>query len=143
MARPLIVTDEPSREDVRFLGDRLYEYNVAATGFDDGRALGIFVRDDADALLAGLYGWTWGGCGFVDKLWVHPDHRGRGLGRRLMETAEAEIRARGAFQLLLLTHSFQAPAFYEGLGFERVGAFDDYPRGHQDVLLRKTLGRVT
>jgi hypothetical protein len=45
--------------------------------------------------------------------------------------------------MLLRAHSFQAPKFYEGLGYERVGAFDDYPRGHQDVLLRKTLGRVT
>lgn len=138
-APTLTVIDHPSRDDVHELGRRLYEYNVAASGIGDGRELAIFVRNDDGRLVAGLYGWTWGGCAFVDRLWVDEPVRRGGLGTRLMRAAEVEARARGAFQMLLHTHSFQAPAFYERLGFERVSAFDDYPRGHQDILMRKRL----
>mgnify|MGYP003395804877 CR=1 FL=1 len=38
---------EPAPKDIRFLEDRLYDYNVEQTGFDDGKWLSIFVRDDA------------------------------------------------------------------------------------------------
>ncbi len=138
-AAPLTVIDDPSRDDVHELGRRLYEHNVAASGIGDGRELAIFVRDDEDRVVAGLYGWTWGGCAFVDRLWVDEARRGHGLGTRLMQAAEREARARGAFQMLLHTHSFQAPAFYERLGFERASALDDYPRGHQDITMRKRL----
>jgi GNAT superfamily N-acetyltransferase len=135
----LTVVDDVARDDVHFLGDRLYEYNMEATGYRDGRELGIFVRDDAGRITAGLYGWTWGGACFIDKLWIDRASRRRGLGTRLMHAAEAEARARGAGQMLLATHSFQAPDFYAKLGFERIARLDDYPKGHADIFLRKTL----
>lgn len=138
-AAALAVIDNPSRDDVHALGERLYEFNVAASGIGDGRELAIFVRDDDRRIIAGLYGWTWGGCAFIDRLWIDEPLRRHGLGTRLMQAAENEARARGAFQMLLATHSFQAPAFYERLGFERVGALDHYPRGHQDIFMRKRL----
>jgi GNAT superfamily N-acetyltransferase len=135
----LTVIDNPSRDDVQFLGDRLYEFNVKATGIADGREMAVLLRDADRRIIAGLYGWTWGGCAFVDRLWIDEGRRRRGLGTRLMHAAESEARKRGAFQMLLHTHSFQAPAFYERLGFERVAALDEYPRGHQDVFMRKSL----
>jgi len=49
---------EPRPEDVRFLEDQLYLYNVEKTGFDDGRWLAFFVREADGAIAAGLHGWT-------------------------------------------------------------------------------------
>lgn len=51
---------EPAPKDIRFLEDRLYDYNVEQTGFDDGKWLTIFVRDDTGVIVAGIHGWTWG-----------------------------------------------------------------------------------
>ena|SRR5437588_219601 len=138
----LDLTDSPDRDDVQFLDDRLYDFNVAATGIDDGRLLAIFARDDAGRVVGGLYGWTWGGCCHVRTLWVDESRRGQGLGTRLMTMAEREARSRGATQMLLDTHSFQAPAFYHRLGFVSVGAYADYPRGHRQIFLQKALGAV-
>jgi hypothetical protein len=55
------VEAHPTPEDVQFLDDRLYEYNAAQTGVDEGQWLAIFVRDDQQRLCAGIKGWTW--CG--------------------------------------------------------------------------------
>jgi GNAT superfamily N-acetyltransferase len=112
---------------------------VARTGLTDGRWLAIILRDGHNAIIAGLYGWTWGRCCEVKTLWVHEQWRGQGLGTRLMRAAEDEARARGAVQMVLSTHSFQAPDFYRRLGFEPVGHIEDYPVGYQNIFLRKWL----
>ncbi len=130
---------EPTPGDVRFIDDRLYDFNVATTGIDDGRFLAMYVRDEHGAIRAGLYGHTWGGCCEIKQLWVGDALRGQGLGRALMEKAEAEARRRGCGQILLTTHSFQAPGFYRKLGFQLLATMDDYPRGHQQLLFRKSL----
>jgi hypothetical protein len=49
------------RHDIQFLDDRLYEDNVSRTGIADGRLLAIILRDRDHTMVAGLYGWTWGG----------------------------------------------------------------------------------
>jgi GNAT superfamily N-acetyltransferase len=135
----LPILDAPDWQDVHFLDDRIYEYNVASTGISDGRLLAIFLRDTHNEIIAGLYGWTWGQCCEVKTLWVHEEWRGKGLGTRLMNAAEEEARLRGATQMVLTTHSFQAPGFYYRLGFETIGYNQDYPVGHQNIFLRKRL----
>ena len=51
----------PSSEELSFLEDRLYEFNRAQTGQDDGQLFAFFVRDDAQELVARIAGWTWAG----------------------------------------------------------------------------------
>ena len=55
-----VVESEPKPEDVRFLEDRIYEFNVQTTGTSDGKLLAVFLRDDTGAVVGGIYGWTWG-----------------------------------------------------------------------------------
>jgi ribosomal protein S18 acetylase RimI-like enzyme len=88
-------------------------------------------------LRAGLFGWTWGGCGYIDLLWVREDCRGSGLGTRLLVAAEEEIRRRGCEQVALSTHSFQAPGFYARFGYQECGRTPAYPRGHDQIHLVK------
>jgi GNAT superfamily N-acetyltransferase len=131
---------ELAPKDVRFLEDRLYDYNVEQTGVDDGKWLSIFVRNDEGEIVAGLHGWTWCGSCRVQTVWVHKDLRGQDYGTRLLGAAEQEARARGCDQILLDTFSFQAPLFYRKLGYEVIGAVEGYPRGpHTEYHLRKAL----
>jgi GNAT superfamily N-acetyltransferase len=115
-------------------------FNVAATGYADGAVLNIAARGDGGQLCGGLSGWTWGGCGFIEFLWVRGDHRGSGLGARLLAAAEQEARRRGCDQVALSTHSFQAPGFYARFGYHECGRTPAYPRGYDQIHLVKQLG---
>lgn len=121
------------------LHDELYRFNQEATGYRDGRGLGLRVGDASGELVAGLAGWTWGGTGYVDVLWVRADSRGAGLGGRLLAAAEAEATARGCTSMVLSTHSFQAPDFYRSRGYLECGRSPEYPVGHSQLHFTKSL----
>ena len=133
------IENNPAAEDIQFLDDRIYDFNMEAPGIRNGELLGIFVRDPAGVIEAGLSGWTWGDCCRIDKLWVHAERRGRGLGRRLLAAAEQEAVRRGCRLIALDSHSFQAPEFYQRLGYELWAALDGYPSPHRQCYLRKTM----
>jgi GNAT superfamily N-acetyltransferase len=134
------------RDRNQSLADRLdqeiYAFNVEATGLDDGRLLSVRARDEAGSLAGGLSGWTWGGCLYVDLLWVRADLRGQGVGSTLLDAAEGEAVQRGCVTVSLSTHSFQAPDFYRARGYVEVGRTEGYPTGHSQLHLRKPLGPV-
>ena len=135
----LVIDKEPTPDEVQYLEDRIYEFNSAATGITDGEWLAIFVRDEADRIVAGICGNTWGGCLEIRQFWVEEARRKQGLGTKLLAAAEQEARRRGCRQVVLMTFSFQAPDFYARHGFEVVAVVDDHPRGHRNLLLRKRL----
>jgi GNAT superfamily N-acetyltransferase len=144
MSRPeLVVEASPTPAEIQYLEDRLYEFNSAATGIADGEWLAIFERDVSGRIVAGIAGNTWGGCLEIRQLWVELSRRGRGLGTKLLAAAEHEARRRGCEQIVLMTFTFQAPAFYAKHGFEVVASVDEHPRGHTNLLLRKRLVAIT
>ncbi|HEY1251899.1 MAG TPA: GNAT family N-acetyltransferase [Thermoanaerobaculia bacterium] len=59
----------------------------------------------------------------IRQMAVSPSRQGEGLGRRLMEEVEAELRARG-FTRLALSARVSAVGFYEKLGYTAEG--DEY-----------------
>jgi ribosomal protein S18 acetylase RimI-like enzyme len=137
----LELRDDPSPAELQALDDSVYRFNVEATGFADGRALAVFAHDPAGTRLGGLAGHTWGGTCEIRYLYVEEAARGRGLGRRLLESALREAERRGCAQVVLSTHSFQAPGFYKKHGFVEVARIPDYPRGHSQIwLVRKLAG---
>jgi GNAT superfamily N-acetyltransferase len=133
------VEDQTDEQDYKFLQEQLFAFNMAATGYDDGRDVTILVRDEQGGIAAGLSGWTWGGMLKIQYLWVREDYRGKDYGTRMLEAAEAEGRARGCRQVALDTHSFQAPLFYQKLGYEVYGVLEDDPVGHKTYHLKKRL----
>lgn len=127
----IIDPDDAARAELdALLDDRIYGFNVQATGIDDGRPFSGVVKDGSDNVIAAIDGHSWGGCCHILHLWVHESRRRRGLGRALLQAAEKEAIRRGCTQALLSTHSFQAPAFHERAGYVRQATIPDYPRGH-------------
>lgn len=75
----------------------------------------------------------------VDILVVQPALHGSGAGRALMQQAEDAARERGCHGLWLDTFDFQAPDFYEHLGYTRFGTIADFHDGHARHFYQKRL----
>ena len=135
----LLLESNPAPEDVQFLRENLNEFNARVTGIWDGKFLSVFKRAPDGALRAGIFGWTWGGTCYIRYLFVCEHWRGQGQGTLLVRAVETEARSRGCKQIVLETHDFQAPRFYQKLGFAIVGRVDNYPQGHQFLMLVKQL----
>ena len=139
----MTATIEPAHdlgpEQIDALEDRLYEHNSSATGYFDAAKLGFVARREDGTLSGGIAGYTWGGVLEIGQLWVAESDRGRGLGLALIDEALAEARRRGCTYAFVLSFDFQAPAFYERVGFSPVATIEDWPLGHQHVILRKSL----
>jgi ribosomal protein S18 acetylase RimI-like enzyme len=135
----LRITDAVDEVALAELRERVIAYNLVVTGIPDGRSLGCFVRDADGELIAGLDGFSWGGYTKIEWLWVREDHRGGGLGSQIVRAAEAEAARRGCAVVRVDSHTFQAPGFYEKLGYERAGFAADTPVGHGEVFFLKRL----
>jgi ribosomal protein S18 acetylase RimI-like enzyme len=131
------VGDAPEVE--AFLVERIYEFNAAATGYRDGESFSATHRDKSGVIQAGISGYTWGGCCYITNLWVHDSKRGQGFGSRLLRAAEVHARTKGCVVMLLSSHSFQAPGFYERLGFTPQAVVVDHPPGHTNIHFAKRL----
>ncbi len=81
---------------------------------------------------------SWG----FHMLAVAPDSGLRGVGRQLVEFAQAETRRRGARRLTLDTPENHPwlPTYYAGLGFERIGYHQWPGKTYRSVLMGKPLG---
>ena len=135
----LIIESESSLEHIRFLEEKLYEFNVQATGISDGNPLGPSMRATDGSLIGGVSGWTWGGTCYIRYLFVRANMRNQRHGTTLMHAVEKEAKFRGCQQIVVETHDFQAPGFYQKLGFQVISHVADYPRGHQYLTLVKRL----
>ncbi len=82
--------------------------------------------------------------GYIQAICVAADARGAGIGRLLMEHAEARI-FRESPNVFLFVSTFNAPAraCYEMLGYGQVGELPDFlVAGRSELLMRKTRGPI-
>ncbi len=104
------------------------------------RELTLKAHDADGRLVAGLSGWTWGTCAAISMVWVREDQRGEGWGTRLMAAAEDEARNRGCERAAVSSFTFQAPGFYQRLGYVETGRTVGIPLEEcDDVHLTKPL----
>lgn len=122
--------------------DGLIAYNAAQTGhrFGPPRNIAIALRDpDTGVTVGGLTARIGYSRMFVELLHI-PEHlRGRRYGEKLMREAESVARDAGCTGIWLDTFSFQAPGFYQKLGYAEFGTLADYPPGYTRHFLHKTL----
>ena len=121
------------RKDARKVVGRLWRgligFNRKTAGrFNYARTV-LTVRSDTGKIRGGLILQSYWKESYVELLWLSTQARKQGLGRELMAEAERRARRRGSKLLHLNTYSFQAPGFYEKLGFRRFGKMSGSPKG--------------
>lgn len=137
----LELSAHPTEADVRVLSEGIERFNQSTPfGADRTKApLAVWLRKDGH-VLGGAYGDTHYGWLYLSSLWVDKSLRGRGWGRRLMERFESEAVSRGCHGAWVDTYGFQAPQFYELLGYREFGRLDEFPQGSTRHFYWKPLG---
>ena len=118
---------------------QLDAHNTACTGEpSDGVSVSILLRGPDGAVEGGLVGYTWYRWLVVEMLYLPPSLRGHGVGTQLMRSVETHAAQQGCYGIWLSTLSFQAPQFYERLGFHCFGTLAGRPRRHATMFMAKT-----
>jgi len=117
----------------------LRAYNVAQAGDPRIRPVAILIEGDQGETAGGLWGRISYDWLFVELLAVPDAARGQGLGRHVMEQAEAIAREAGCAGIWLDTYEFQARGFYEKLGYTLFGTLEDHPVGQRRFFMMKRL----
>ena len=103
------------------------------------RQHGAFVVEEQGGIIGILVLIRTGDGMLLDNVAVHPGHQGKGVGRRLLELAEAQTRARGLAHLDLYTNQCMTEniAIYKALGYVETGCGTG--KGYNRVCLRKAV----
>ena len=134
----IIRSDHPSAAAEAAIRRALIAFNDGYLGHRDARPIGLLVQVDR-RVLGGLLAETARDQLHIDALWLAPELRGRGLGGKLVRSAEEEALRRGCAGAWLDTYSFAAKTFYERLGYRVFGELDGYANGHTRFFMSKRL----
>ena len=143
MAPSFSISREFSPEERQYVIRSLIGYNVEAThGLlrQPGISIDLLLKDDQGQVLGGIFCEAFLYCLYIDVLWVDERCRGLGYGRALMNEAERIAREHGCTFAHTCTFTYQAPDFYQHLGYRVFAVLDDYPEGIKEYFLKKKLG---
>lgn len=73
----------------------------------------------------------------VEGLFVEPEARGAGTGRKLLLEFESIAQKKGCIMSFIETTTNSAPEFYEKLGYSLIGTIADYPIANETFYLYK------
>jgi ribosomal protein S18 acetylase RimI-like enzyme len=135
---PQVVVEQNYGEAKRAIVKGLVAFNRAAVGKHAWKQIAVTARDEG-RIVGGALGALWIEWLFIELLWLGEAFRGRDIGTELMGKLEDEARRRGAKHAYVDTFSFQAPGFYEKLGFREFGRLDPYFETHARIWLTKPL----
>jgi len=137
----------PDSPEARFALDRYFAelderfrggFDPGAGGADDvdpmrpSHGTFVLIRNDVAIVgCAGLYRID-GSTGEIKRMWIDPDWRGVGLGRRLLAHLEERAVELGCATVVLDTNETldEAIAMYERAGFDRIERYNDNPYAH-------------
>ena len=119
----------------------LGDFNEAAAPLHEVKKLSCFARLPSGEVAGGALGRRWGPLCELQELWVREDLRRHGLGAQLVRTFEEQAIAHGCTLMELETFTFQAPRFYESLGYRIVSERRAYPHGIAKFYMTKALER--
>ncbi len=121
----------------------LLQFNQSLVGASQQQVLCVEVLDASGAITGGLWGHTSFGWLYTQLLVVPEALRGQGVGRQLLQAAEAQALQRGCHGAWLDTFNPQALLFYERVGYGRFGQLDNFPAGGTRYFLKKELARLS
>jgi len=124
-----ITTHDSLPPEAAAVDDGIGRYNDGAAPLHEVQPLACVARLPDGRVAGGAVGRRWGTCCELQQLWVDEGARRCGIGTRLMQAFDAHAAARGCTAVYLETFDFQAPGFYQRLGYRTEHVHGGYPHG--------------
>lgn len=115
--------------------------NLKAEHLEDGRGTFVVARDGDRAIGCGAIRLLDRNTAEAKRMYVEPDHRGRGVGRAVLASLEAAARQLGVQRLVLETgiHQEAAIFLYRRAGFTRIDCWGEYASSPTSICFEKNL----
>jgi GNAT superfamily N-acetyltransferase len=138
-----VIDTKWKQEDALYIRDRLREYNIQHLLENDVQFVGedfcFKVKDSDGNIFGGITGITKMQSLIIQFLWVDESVRGMGVGRKLIKMAEKFAMEKNCRIIKVDTFSFQAPDFYQKMGYQVYGVIENFPEGYNHYFLYKKL----
>ncbi|MFX1518022.1 MAG: GNAT family N-acetyltransferase [Promethearchaeota archaeon] len=136
----VLITKTPTEEEMMIVEKGLEDYKKQ---FPNGELdiptpdISLVLKNNRGIIVGGVITSMLTGVMHLEVLWIDETYRGRGYGRYLVSQAENIAKKKGYPASQTWTFSFQAPEFYQRIGYKLVGTFDGYTDGITEYILRK------
>ena len=129
-----------NQEQVEDIEERLEDFDESYITYKMDGEIQIGIEDDGK-LVAGLDACiTNFKILYVSTVFVDEEYRRKGLGARLMHEMEKRAASMGVNMIRLDTYDWQGKEFYETLGYECVGHYENKEDGFSEYFYLKRLG---
>jgi GNAT superfamily N-acetyltransferase len=124
-----VVSDELRNAATNILIEHSIKSGGLAPGTKSFSVLAYISQDLVGGLIGNVaYNWL-----YAHIVWVEEPYRGRGIGATMMHATEKRAREMSLTAIQLWTQSWQAPGFYEKVGYTRFAELSHYPPGHSRI----------
>lgn len=123
----LIISHEWGAEGATYIRNHLVEYNrqfVTEHLMEPAQDFCLLLKDNSGQIWGGLSGAFKLGRMNIGFFWIEESMRRFGFGKRLIREAEALAIEKNCAYIQVDTYSFQAPVFYEKMGFRIFGKIE-------------------
>ena len=142
MDNKLKVVNEMSLEDSQTMSANLRDFNIEQSkglSTKPETSINLTLKSEIGEVVGGIRSRAFYQSLTIDFLWIDERFRRMGYGKDLMLKVEGLAKEEGCISANTMTYSFQAPHFYEKLGYKIVGVFEEYPEGIKKYFLEKRL----
>lgn len=136
------ITTNPSKEEIEIVKKGLEEHNKQHPNGEldiPTPDISLILKDKVGQIIGGVITSMLVGVMHLEVLWVDKKHRRKGYGRALVLEAERIGKKKGYTASQTWTFSFQAPEFYQSIGYKVLGIFDGYIGDITEYVLMKRL----
>ena len=128
------------RKQVEDIEARLEEYDEKYTKQDLEAVFQIGIVDDNNHLIGGLDACvTTFKILYVSTLFVDEEYRRQGYGRQMIEEMEKRAKSLGVNTIRLDTFDWQGKEFYQALGYQVVGHYENKEDGYAEYFFLKRI----